>query len=227
MEATMSRTSTAHEAWDELWADEATAAGWLTPDPWITAIAPLLAARDAVDVLDVGCGVGRHALFFAQQGFRARGIDGSAAGIERARRAAAAAGADVDYRVAEFTALPFPDAAFDHVVAWHTLYHGDRDSVRLALAEVARVLRPGGLLQCSMLSKRHRLFGRGDEVSPDTFVIAGAGERAHPHFYCDARGLAELLAGAGFEPLHLRDTDEEDGPQTWHWHVTAEKQSVG
>jgi hypothetical protein len=62
------------------------------------------------------------------------------------------------------------------------------------IAEIWRVLKPGGLYQGTMLSKRDAQFGCGRPVAPDTF-IRGSDPKAHPHYYCDLAGLAALFAG--------------------------------
>ena len=62
------------------------------------------------------------------------------------------------------------------------------------LAEIWRILKPRGLYQGTMLSKRDAQFGRGRPVAPDTF-IRGGDAKAHAHYYCDLAGLAALFAG--------------------------------
>ena len=87
------------------------------------------------------------------------------------------------------------------------------------LAEIWRVLKPGGLYQGTMLSKRDAQFGRGRQVAPDTF-IRGTDPKAHPHYYCDLAGLAALFAG--FVLLSLTH-EEQRRPGSWHWHILAER----
>lgn len=73
-----------------------------------------------------------------------------------------------------------------------------------------------------MLSKRHRAFGVGREVRPDTFVDdRSEGDKDHPHFYVDAPHLTALLAGAGFEPVSLIDVDQQP-PGGFHWVVLCQ-----
>ena len=72
--------ATAVEAWDERWATPEGRADWLTPHPAVAALVPVLKARGAQHVLDLGCGVGRHALLLAEHGFAVEAIDGAAAG---------------------------------------------------------------------------------------------------------------------------------------------------
>ena len=83
------------------------------------------------------------------------------------------------------------------MLSFNVLYHGDPGIVRTAIGEIRRVLKPGGIFQGTMLSKRNAGFGVGTEVAPDTF-IRDAGDdmddsdKVHPHFYCDAAGLVAL-----------------------------------
>src|SRR5690348_16312143 len=84
--------ATAVEAWDERWATPEGRADWLVPHPAVAAVVPVLKARGTPNVLDLGCGVGRHALFFAEHGFAVEAIDGAAAGLDFACHEAAARG---------------------------------------------------------------------------------------------------------------------------------------
>src|SRR3546814_11488355 len=52
---------TAHRAWNDQWQSDAGRADWLEPDLDVAAVVPLLRSRGARRVLDLGCGVGRHA----------------------------------------------------------------------------------------------------------------------------------------------------------------------
>jgi tellurite methyltransferase len=186
----------------------------------VSAVVAELRRRSARDVLDLGCGVGRHALYLASQGFNTFGTDASPAGIEEARAAARRHGLRASFQVENFLDLSFPDQSFDFVLAWNVVYHGDEEIARTALDGVRRVLRPGGLLQSTMLSKRNTAYGVGEEVAPDTYVDPGdPGDKGHPHFYCDARTL--VLLHHGFEVLELVDVEQRPG--AWHWHLVMER----
>jgi tellurite methyltransferase len=88
------------------------------------------------------------------------------------------------------------------------------------LAEIWRVLKPSGLYQGTMLPTRNANYGIGRRVAPDTFVIDGAEERGHPHFYCDAPVLVSLFSG--FELLSLSQSQQKK-PGSWHWNIVAER----
>src|SRR3546814_4239806 len=64
-----SQLETAHRAGNDQWQSDAGRADWLEPDLDVAAVVPLLRSRGARSVLDLGCGVGRHACFLAGAGF--------------------------------------------------------------------------------------------------------------------------------------------------------------
>jgi len=211
--------STAVEAWDERWTTPEGRADWLVPHPAVATMVPMLKARGARLVLDLGCGVGRHALLFAEHGFAVEAIDGAATGLDYARREAASRGLQLSLRQADADRLPFTNESFDYVLSWNVIFHGTMGDVGRRLAEIWRILKPGALYQGTMLSKRDAQFGRGQPVAPDTF-IRGTEADAHPHYYCDLAGLAALFVG--FELLSLSQ-EEQRRPGSWHWHVVAER----
>jgi 2-polyprenyl-3-methyl-5-hydroxy-6-metoxy-1,4-benzoquinol methylase len=174
--------ATAAAEWDRRWQAEEGRADWLEPEREVIAAAERCHAMGGRAALDIGCGVGRHALALASMGYRVTAIDGSDSGLEYGARDAARHGLTVDFRNGSMLSLPLPDASCDYVLAWNVIYHGDREVVDKCVAEIARVLKPGGAYQGTMLSKRNRNFGQGREVAPDTFVIDAISDKAHPHF---------------------------------------------
>jgi SAM-dependent methyltransferase len=90
-------------------------------------------------VLDIGCGSGLLLQEFRRRGWRCEGTELSERIAGRARRTAG-----IRVRVGELTALHFQGSRFDAIVLWHVLEHvPDPAGV---LAEVARLLRPGGIV---------------------------------------------------------------------------------
>ncbi len=99
-------------------------------------------------VLDVGCGTGEVALLAktrAKDG-KVYGIDPGPEMIAVARSKAAQKKLDVDFRVGVIESLPFPDSSIDVVTSSLMMHHLPYDLKRRGLAEVYRVLKPGGRL---------------------------------------------------------------------------------
>jgi uncharacterized protein len=100
-------------------------------------------AREAVGpVLDVGCGPGHVTAFLAGHGARVSGLDLSPAMIAVAR----ARVPGCEFAVGDLRALPHASGSLGAVVAMYSLVHLPRAEVAAAVAELARVLAPGGLL---------------------------------------------------------------------------------
>jgi ubiquinone/menaquinone biosynthesis C-methylase UbiE len=97
--------------------------------------------RDGMEVLDVGCGTGLQLASYQHAGCRVSGIDASPAMLAAARRRL---GDTAALRLGDAARLPWPDRAFDLVLA-STVLHEMPSGVRVAtLGEMRRVLRPGG-----------------------------------------------------------------------------------
>ena len=112
-------------------------------------IADLARLQPGETVLDVGCGTGTMALGAKQRVAdtgRVFGIDPSAHMIARACRKAARRGLTIDFQVDVIEQLAFPDRSFDVVLSTLMMHHLPDDLKRRGLAEIARVLKPGGRL---------------------------------------------------------------------------------
>ncbi len=216
----MRQTGSAIDAWDQRWATDAGRADWLDPHPAVVALLPELKSRGAKAALDLGCGVGRHALFLAEAGLQVEAFDGSETGLDVLRASAASRGLTLGFQHGNADALPYAEGAFDFVLSWNVIYHGTLGDAGARIAEIWRVLKPGGLYQGTMLPTRNSNYGLGRRVAPETFVIDGVEERGHPHFYCDAPVLVSLFSG--FELLSLAQTQQRK-PGSWHWNIVAER----
>ncbi|MDY7029933.1 MAG: class I SAM-dependent methyltransferase [Spirochaetota bacterium] len=98
-------------------------------------------------VLDVGCGTGNLTMAAKVR----TGIDGEVFGIDpspemiqEAERKAAEDQLDISYRVGLIEDIPYPDGKFDVVVSSLMLHHLPKDLKRQGIAEISRVLKPGG-----------------------------------------------------------------------------------
>jgi SAM-dependent methyltransferase len=106
----------------------------------VDAFADAVTATTAGRVLDAGCGAGRMSRYLADRGCRVEGVDLSSGMVARARRDHQ----DLVFTVGSLTNLPFPDDHFAGVMLWYSIIHTPPAGQGRIVAEVARVLRPGG-----------------------------------------------------------------------------------
>lgn len=107
---------------------------------------PLALARAPKTALDVGCGEGRFCRMLQAQGVTATGLDPTPSLIARARELDAIG----TYIEAGAEKMPLADASFDLVVSYLSLI--DMPDFEAAIAEMARVLAPGGALLIANLN---------------------------------------------------------------------------
>ena len=98
-------------------------------------------------VLDLACGTGVVALTAARMGARTTGLDLTPELLERARENAAIAGVDVDWHLGDVEDLPFKSGEYDVVLSQFGHMFAPRPQV--AVAEMLRVLKPGGTVAFS------------------------------------------------------------------------------
>jgi ubiquinone/menaquinone biosynthesis C-methylase UbiE len=104
------------------------------------------AIRPGQRVLDVGCGTGTLAVMVKRACPEARvvGLDGDPKALAIARRKAARAGVEIAFDEGFADALPYPEASFDRVLSSLVFHHLGRETKLRSLAEILRVLAPGG-----------------------------------------------------------------------------------
>ena len=220
---TTTTTATAHHYWNTEWQQADATSPWARAEPWVLDHARTLAPGSRI--LDLGAGIGRHALALAAAGHHVTALDASEAAVAAINAAALAQGQDnITTHLGPMTDLPFKAGQFDHVLSWNVIYHGDETIVRRTMTEVARVTRPGGTFMATMLSARRipveRAKAPGREISRNTWVFEGPGDKVHPHYFCTATDLLALMPE--FEIFTLYDR-VHDKPGSWHWHLLAEK----
>jgi SAM-dependent methyltransferase len=148
------------------------------------------------DVLEIGCGMGAMAMFWARQGARITAVDLNPVAIEQTTRRFALYGLPGIIRRENAHRLSFPDSNFDYVYSWGVLHHSP--DFELSASELFRVLRPGGEFGLMLYNRRSLLYG---------YHVAYLEGFLHG----EARFLNTLQLASRYSDGHR----EEGNPHTW------------
>ena len=184
----------------------------------------LLSLDPGTEILDIGCGTGRHSLELARRGCRVTGVDLSQGMLAEARKAAEAAGVDVEWVKADATTYQAP-RLFDAVVclcegAFCLLGMADDPEThdRAILRNAFEAVRPGGRFVLTALNGLQKIRAATPEdvaegrFDPSTLIESFTMEISTPEgkrpISVRERGylpgqLAALLRDAGFTVEHL------------------------
>lgn len=119
--------------------------------PWMAEELDYTGSRGLV-VLDVGSGQGLDLIGYARAGAHATGVDLTPRHVELARAHLEALDLEADVVEGDAERLPFPDNSFDRVSSNGVLHH--IPDIERALAEIRRVLRPGGDVRIILYNRR-------------------------------------------------------------------------
>jgi SAM-dependent methyltransferase len=206
------------KAWDEIWKTKEGKTLWLEPDPFIVSFLPKFRREGVNKILDIGFGLGRHAILFAKEGFDVYGIDTSPTGLKYATKWAEREKVDLKLTTGEMSCLPFNSDMFDLVIAWNVVYHGTSDYIYKTISEIKRCLKLNGYLLCTLISTKNEKYGFGEEIEKRTFVIPEEKEKSHPHHYFDMEEINQYFKD--FTLLKCEDI-EQFHPGSFHWYILA------
>lgn len=142
------------------------------PVPFVVESLSLFECGDVRNVLDLGCGAGRHCIFLAKEGFNTVGIDFSKSSLKMAKEWVKKEKIrNVDFVCGTMTHLPFTRDFFDAVVSVSVIHHAIKSEITKAVREIHRVLRKKGLFLANLASVEDHRFGKGEKIEERTFRI--------------------------------------------------------
>ena len=167
------------------------------PQEDVEKIAKIFKKHGVRRVLDLGCGTGRHLVYFAQKGFDIYGYDIAEEGIKIAKGWLKEEKLKARFKIGSiYKKLPYSDDFFDAVISTNTIHHARIKKIRKAVKEIERVLKPGGLI---FITVRRRVFKelipgltivesykdritRHKIIAPRTYLPISGGEKGLPHY---------------------------------------------
>lgn len=158
--------------------------------------------RSSLRVLDLGCGTGANTWFFGREGFTTIAFDGSLTATKKAAAFCKDFADSTSFLQADAGILPFKNESFDVVADIGALSANSSKGVRQILAEINRVLKPGGRVFSSVLFTTSTSgYKTGEKIDCHSYrnvdhgPVAGLGTI---HFFSRSE-IIRLWQNAGFE----------------------------
>ncbi|KPK91011.1 MAG: hypothetical protein AMJ88_14915 [Anaerolineae bacterium SM23_ 63] len=189
-------SSTDHP-WDEIFKRE----GRFFPEPFprFNEVVQIFKDHSCLEILDLGCGSGRHLVQFAKEGFKAIGLDISPTGLNLTQEWVDEEGLEVNLVLADMRKpLPFRAGSFTGVLSTQVIHHARIVGVRSAIQEIWRVLVSGGVAFVTVSGRKDE--GEFEEIEPGTIVPLSGPEKGLPHHIFSEEALKEE-----FQNFHLLD----------------------
>lgn len=179
--------------------------------------------------LDLGCGLGRHTVLFASNGFDTYGFDISSDGLNKTKEWLDSLGLKANLVEGDMLSLPYADELFDSILCRNVISHQDTCGVKKIIGELKRVLKPGGECYLTLGSKSTWGFKQTSWplLDENTRLRMEEGpEYEIPHFYADYDLIKELFKDFKIEFInHIEDFYESNGKtySSFHYHVLIRK----
>ncbi|MBI2309376.1 class I SAM-dependent methyltransferase [Candidatus Collierbacteria bacterium] len=204
--------------WNQLYSQEKNA--FVSPIAPLTLLKKKLKRAAGVKVLDLGCGVGLHAIDLAKCGYRVSGLDISPKAIKLASKNAKDANVNINFTVGSMKRkLPFKSSFFDGVVCLRVLNHGTDSEICSVINEIYRVLKPNGYVVISV----QKIFGRKvrigmatyntlpvEIIAPYTYIPREGKEKGVIHYSFTKQRLIRFFSNFQIEQLQSMK-----GNQSW------------
>lgn len=163
----------------------------------IPEILTLFKKHNVKRILDLGCGSGRHVIYFAKRGLDVYGIDIAEAGIKITKDWLRKERLEADLKIGSiYKKLPYRDNFFDAVISINTIHHERIENIQKAIRGIERVLKPKGLVFINLRKRKFRKFyqnltiiekygkqkSRYKVIAPRTYVPIEGGEKGLIHY---------------------------------------------
>lgn len=174
------------------------------------------------EFLDIGCGLGRHSIQFAKEGFNVTSIDLSQEAIDSAKRWAQDEKLDIQFLHSDMMDIPYEDNSFDCILCRNVISHTDTEGIETIINKIYNLLKINGECFLTLGSKNASTYKDPKNIIVDenTKLRMDEGpEKGVPHFYADMNIIPRLFKKFKIEYLaQSQEFKEKDGKFNSYWH---------
>ena len=180
-------------SWDSYWDNDSNRSYWLQPDKAIIELMETLDRASVKNVLDLGCGIGRHSIYLAEAGFDVTAVDSSSEALTILKQRVVEKGLGVKIVKGNYLEKLFPEESFDLVIAYNVIYHGYREDVKHAIYLIHELLKQDALLFFTCPSRRDDRYGNGEKVAPNTYKPLNSIHPGDIHYFSNEADILDFL----------------------------------
>lgn len=200
---------------------------WEEPAEEIYSILKRWKLKKYKKVLDLGCGVGRHSILLAENGFDVYACDLSKQGIDRLNKTIDKNKLKITTKISDMLDLPYDSEWFDAIIAFRSIYHTDDRGIKKTIGNINRILKIGGEAFVTFNSKNSWSFKNSDNlISNNTIIKISGQESGIPHFYADKKDIEGLLKNFEVERFWYTERYRPNNMYTAHYFTLIKKTHV-
>lgn len=175
-------------------------------------------------VLEVSAGNGNNLIFMHSLGLSLSGTEVTPAICKLTAKRLAGLGIETDLRAGTNRKLPFKTGSFDYLVSWFVIHYETNEAdMRSAIAEYARVLKPGGRVFVTTTGPDHFILKDAETLGNHRYRIQRKGDmrRGTVHFCFDAPNYARQFFGKSFQDVLIGRVRDEMFTDTLDWFLVT------
>ena len=174
--------------WDIQWKTESEKSFWNTPNKNVVKFSEENNIGEGDAVLDLGCGIGRHAIYFAQRNAYVSAVDESPIAIEAVRKL------NLNIKTELCDYLKFnPPEKFDYIIAFNVIYHGDFSRFSKSINKCCELLKPNGKIFFTCPSRSDAKYGNGKKITEHTYESLNSVHPGDIHYFTCETEIKDLM----------------------------------
>ncbi|WP_430883237.1 class I SAM-dependent methyltransferase [Fusibacter sp. JL216-2] len=216
-----------NKSWNRYWGQNDDLQHWKKPALEVTDyFHRAFKEKSETRILDLGCGIGRHALAMARMGYLVTAVDFSQEALKALDKAGQKENLAIETIKRSYTEALFNKNTFDAVLSYNVLYHGTRLEFMKSMEICKSYIKPSGILFFTCPTRDDGKYGSGQKVAPHTYKSENSVHPGDVHYFSDEKDIHDFLIG--FKTLSLSKNEHvwnHKGTDQFssYWVVVAQK----
>jgi len=213
--------------WDSYWGDEKKLEYWRKPAKSVLQLMSEFNPDIQSKVLDLGCGIGRHTIAFAQKGFNVVALDNSQEGLNELKEEIKKKELSVNIVVGNYLEPIFEKESFDIIISYNVIYHGYKENFKKAAELCKNYLKSKGTLFFTCPTRDDGKYGNGEKVAKNTYRSLNSVHPGDIHYFSDEKDIKEFIHGLKLISLKKNEHywyNKGEKQFSSYWEVIAEKE---